>query len=67
MKKILFYISLVISIILLLNIINILATDFNRLTEYGYGYLVGKVILFLIFGTILLLTRKHKTESKKEF
>ena len=66
MKKILFYISLGISIILLINIINILATDFNRLTEYGYGYLVGKVILFLIFGTIILLTRKHKTESKKE-
>ena len=66
MKKTLFYISLVISIILLINIINILVSDFNRLTEYGYGYLVGKVILFLIFGTILLLTRKHKTESKRE-
>ncbi|WP_445733080.1 hypothetical protein [Yeosuana sp.] len=66
MKKILFYISLAISIIILINIINILATDFDRLTEYGYGYLVGKVILLLIFGTILLLTRKHKTESKKE-
>ncbi len=66
MKKILFYISLVISIILLINIINIIVSDFNRLTEYGYGYLVGKVILFLIFGTILLLTRKHKTESKKD-
>lgn len=66
MKKILFYISLIISIILLINIINIIAYDFNRLTEYGFGYLVGKVILFLIFGTILLLTRKHKTESKKE-
>ena len=66
MKKTLFYISLVVSIILLINIINILVSDFNQLTEYGYGYLVGKVILFLIFGTILLLTRKHKTESKKE-
>lgn len=66
MKKILFYISLGISIILLINIINIVAFDFNRLTEYGYGYLVGKVILFLIFGTILLLTRKPKTKSKKE-
>jgi hypothetical protein len=66
MKKILFYISIAITIIILINIINILVTDFNRLTEYGYGYLVGKVILLLIFGTILLLTRKHKTESKKE-
>ena len=66
MKKVLFYISLGISIVLLINIINILITDLNRLTEYGYGYLVGKVILFLIFGTITFLTRKHKTKSKKE-
>jgi len=66
MKKTLFYISLGISIILLINIINILANDFNRLTEYGYGYLAGKVILFLIFGTITLLTKKHKNKSKTE-
>ena len=66
MKKILFYSSMGISIILLINIIKILTTDLNRLTEYGYGYLAGKVILFVIFGIIILITRKHKTESKKE-
>ena len=66
MKKILFYISLGVSIILLVNIINILITDLNRLTEYGYGYLVGKVILLVIFGTIMLVTRKYKTGSKKK-
>jgi hypothetical protein len=60
MKKIIFYISLGVSIILLINIINILITDLNRLTEYGYGYLVGKVILLLILGIIMLVTRKHK-------
>jgi hypothetical protein len=65
MKKILFYISLGVSIILLINIINIIITDLNRLTEYGYGYLVGKAILLVIFGTIILVTRKYKTESKK--
>jgi len=66
MKKILFYISLVTSIILLANIIKIFIIDFKRLTEYGFGYLVGKVILFVIFGTIMLVTRKHKIDSKKE-
>jgi len=66
MKKIFFYISLGLSVILLINITTNLASDFNRLTEYGYGYLAGKVILFLIFGTILIFTRKHKTKSKKE-
>jgi hypothetical protein len=65
MKKAFFYIALVISIILLINIIKILITDFSRLTAYGFGYLVGKVILFVIFGTIMFLTRKHKTKSKK--
>lgn len=66
MKKTLFYISLIVSITLLINIINILVSDFNRLTEYGYGYLIGKTILFLIFGTILLLTRKYETKSKNK-
>lgn len=59
MKKVLFYISLGISIMLLINIANILITDLNRLTEYGYGYLVGKVILLVIFGVVMFLTKKH--------
>lgn len=67
MKKTLFYISTGISITLLINIIKILIVDLNRLTEYGYGYLIGKVLLFVIFGTIILLLRKHKPKSKSEF
>lgn len=60
MRKIIFYLSLVIGIILLTNIINILITDLKRLTEYGYGYLVGKIVLFLVFVGIIILTRKQK-------
>jgi hypothetical protein len=66
MKKILFFIALGVSIILLGNILNILITDLNRLTEYGYGYLVGKIILLVIFGIIMLVTRKYNTDSKKK-
>lgn len=66
MKKILFFIALGVSIILLVNILNILITDLNRLTEYGYGYLVGKIILLVIFGISMLVTRKYKTDSKKK-
>ena len=66
MKKILFFIALGVSIILLINILNILITDLNRLTEYGYGYLVGKIILLVIFGIIMLVTRKYNTDSKKK-
>ena len=66
MKKILFFIALGVSIILLINILNILITDLNRLTEYGYGYLVGKIILLVIFGISMLVTRKYNTDSKKK-
>jgi hypothetical protein len=59
MKKITFYISAIISLIILVNIIQIVTTDFERLTEYGFGYLIGKIILFGIFLTLTLLTRKH--------
>ncbi|AUC22579.1 hypothetical protein BTO15_10975 [Polaribacter sejongensis] len=67
MKKIIFYISSVISIILLISIFNILNNDFDRLTEYGFGYLIGKIILLLIFVTLTLLTKSavwKKKESK---
>lgn len=60
MKKITFYFSVGIAVILLLNVGKILLNDLNRLTDYGYGYLVGKIILFLIFTGIAFLTRNHK-------
>lgn len=58
MKKIIFYILIIISIILLINIVNILSTDFDRLTKYGFGYLAGKIILFIVFVLISFFTKK---------
>lgn len=58
MKKIIFYVSIGVSILLLVNIINILITDLNRFTDYKYGYLIGKIILLLIFIVIAFFTRK---------
>lgn len=58
MKKIIFYIAAILSFFLLVNIIKIVVTDFNRLTEYGFGYLVGEIILFLVFVITALATRK---------
>ncbi|WP_339622931.1 hypothetical protein [uncultured Winogradskyella sp.] len=58
MKKIIFYIAAIVSFFLIVNIIKIIATDFNRLTEYGFGYLVGQIILFVVFIVIALITRK---------
>ena len=65
MKKIIFYISFIIALILLVNIIQILTTDFERLTEYGFGYLIGKIILFIIFITLILLTKIHIMKKEK--
>ena len=65
MKKIIFYIALIISIFLFINIVKILITDLGRLTEYGYGYLVGKIILFIVFALVLFVTRKSITQPRE--
>jgi putative copper export protein len=59
MKKIILYASVVIAIISFVNIIKIILLDFKRLTDYGYGYLVVKIILFLIFLGIAYWAKKH--------
>ncbi|MBP1838111.1 hypothetical protein [Formosa algae] len=63
MKKTAFYISLIIALLLFINVVQIIATDLERLTEYGYGYLIGKVILFIIFAAIALLTRSKSVNE----
>ena len=65
MKKAIFYVSIIISLIILVNIIQILATDLERLTEYGYGYLIGKIILFGVFLTLTLFSKKYILRNKK--
>jgi hypothetical protein len=58
MKKIIFYISSILCLILIINIFRILINDLERLNEYGFGYLIGKIILFIIFMVLALLTKK---------
>jgi len=65
MKKVIFYISIIVSLILLVNIFQILTNDFERLTEYGFGYLIGKIILFVFFITLTFIT-KNSVLKKKE-
>jgi hypothetical protein len=64
MKKILFYISSIFCLILMINIFRILINDLDRLNEYGFGYLVGKIILFGIFLALVLLTKKSILKKK---
>lgn len=67
MRKLFFYFSLLVSIVLTINIINILTNDFNRLTEYGYGYLAGKVILLVVFGVVAFITKSSYKKSENNF
>jgi len=57
-KKIIFFISLIASLVLLINIISIITNDLDRLTPYGFGYLSGKIILFILFVSVSYFTRK---------
>ena len=65
MKKTIFYISLILCLILVVNILNILTNDLDRLTEYGFGYLIGKIILFMLFFILILFTKKNILKKKR--
>ena len=65
MKKTLFYILSLIALVLLVDMINILTNDFERLTDYGVGYLVGKTVLFLMFLLSMFLLRRKILKNKK--
>lgn len=65
MKKTIFYISIIVSLIILINIIQILTTELERLTEYGFGYLIGKVVLFVVFSTAAILSRKYVIKKEE--
>jgi len=59
MKRIALIFCIVLSLILFIRIVRILWYDFSRLTDYGFGYLAGSVILFLLFASFsYLLARK---------
>ena len=64
MKKIIYYISTVFLILLFINTIKILVTDLNRITGFGFGYLVDEILLYILFFEIFLITRKRILKTK---
>jgi hypothetical protein len=62
--KIIFYISLVAAIILGVRVARILINDLPRLTEWGYGYLTGKAILFVFFGLVAFVSYRKMKKKK---
>lgn len=66
MKKIFFYLSLILSTLLTINIVQILATGPALLTEYSLGYLAGQAILLLLFVALAILSwRKMKAPGEE--
>jgi len=63
MKKFIFYLSLIIAIILFVDILNKLMSDFSRLTPYGFGYITGEAIFLITFILLAYLTGKKKFRS----
>ena len=55
MKKTFFWLLLVTGLIVSFKIGRIFIYDFNRLTEYGFGYLTGLIIIFLLIMTVSIL------------
>jgi len=59
MIRILLVLFTLITLFLGFRIANILVNDFDRLTDFGYGYLVAQVILFCIFFFASLWTGRR--------
>ncbi|MEZ0007554.1 type III secretory pathway component EscS [Flavobacterium sp. 28YEA47A] len=52
MRKILFLLLLIIGLILTYTIGRIFIYDYDRLTDYGFGYLIGLIIILLLIISI---------------
>jgi hypothetical protein len=67
MKKIIFGILFLFTLIFAVQVFDILVNDFDRLTDYGFGYLAGKIVLFVLFSTASFLVGKaiHKDSTTK--
>ena len=62
--KISFYILLAVAVYLMVTIVKILTFDMDRLTEYGWGYLSGNLIVFAIVSIACVILYKKIYRSK---
>jgi hypothetical protein len=56
MKKAICYVSILMFLYLCFTLINIFIYHFKDLNEYGRGFLIGKIILLIVFGFIIYIT-----------
>ena len=60
MRRLFQIIFSLLGVISLFNVIKIIYNDFDRLTEYGFGYLFGKIILSIVLLALPFVIRKRK-------
>jgi len=60
MKKAIHYLAIVLSLIWAYKVSSIVIFDFDRLTQYGFGYLFGQVVLLLVFLALAFFTRNKQ-------
>lgn len=66
MRKTIFYASIIIILYLIYIITNIFVYHYEKLNNYGNGFLIGKILLLLIFGFVVYKTNPFKQKSKKK-
>jgi hypothetical protein len=61
MRKTIFYVSTITILYLIYIISNIFVYHYEKLNDYGNGFLIGKILMLLIFGFVV-----HKTNPFKQ-
>jgi membrane protein implicated in regulation of membrane protease activity len=56
--KILFYMCVCLAIYFLAGIVKIIAFDMDRLTQYGWGYFTGQLVLLVLFSAVSFILVK---------
>ena len=62
MKKAIFYVLILMFLYLCCIVGNILIYDLKKINEYGKGYLIGKMILLIAFGFLILKTNPFRNK-----
>jgi uncharacterized membrane protein YiaA len=63
-KKVIHIVSLGVLLFSLVKLIYLFSLGFAQLSEFGYGYFAGVLILIVIFALIAYKTKRIKTEEK---
>ena len=63
MLRFIHYLSIGLSLLFTFKVISIIVFDIDRLTDYGYGYLTGQVLLLVVCLFIAYFTYRSKSNE----